>query len=479
MRNPRCVGGVAWRPWRTFLVACLLACILAAMPTAARAGDEPLKAQFDALAEPLVSQGYAAGVTVAVVREGGTTILSYGKVALGSKVAPDARTVFPIGSVTKLFTTLLLAEEARRGRVGLQDPLESHLPRLVRMHRLPGRSMTLEDLATHSAGFPRMPDNWSPANPYNPCADYTVEMLYQYLATCRLTREPGQAYEYSNVGSGLLGHLLARREGKSFEALLLERVCLPLGMTSTRITLQADQFSRAVQGQDLVATPMPRWEWQDSLAGYGALCSTPEDMAKFLRAEMGLGGAGASSLMQAMASTQRPLRPEADRAWKIGLGWHVSPDGTLLWHDGGIYGAYAFVGINKATGTGIAWLSNSNLWQLPPLLGRLQAVLKGERVAPLRLQRLVRVSPGSLDACTGTYEKQAGSTFTVRKEDDTLVMSVGNSSTGVSLWPTSDREFVMLETEGLSATFTTDEQGKVDSLRLRSPDRETVARRIR
>ena len=146
-------------------------------------------------------------------------------------------TVFEIGSGTKVFTSLLLADMAHRGEVALDDTIGKYLPPDVKMPERNGRSITLVDLATHTSGLPRLPTNLSPKDPNNPYADYSVEQFYQFLSTYQLTRDIGSQYEYSNLGGGLLGHILALRAGMSYEALVESRICDPLGMNSTRITL--------------------------------------------------------------------------------------------------------------------------------------------------------------------------------------------------------------------------------------------------
>ncbi len=101
----------------------------------------------------------------------------------------------------------------QRGEVALTDPVAKYLPPEVKMPERGGKQITLEDLATHTSGLPRMPTNFTPKDPANPYADYSVEQMYQFLSAYQLTRDIGSQYEYSNLGGGLLGHALARRAG--------------------------------------------------------------------------------------------------------------------------------------------------------------------------------------------------------------------------------------------------------------------------
>ena len=122
----------------------------------------------------------------------------------------DANTVFEIGSATKVFTSLLLADMVTRGEVRLSDPVSRYMPAGVRIPERGGRSITLEDLATHRSGLPRMPMNFFTPNQTDPYRAYSTKDLYRFLAWYPLPRDIGTEYEYSNLGAGLLGHAPAR-----------------------------------------------------------------------------------------------------------------------------------------------------------------------------------------------------------------------------------------------------------------------------
>ena len=105
--------------------------------------------------------------------------------------------MFEIGSVTKVFTTLLLQDMLERGEMRLGDPVAKFLPASVKVPVRGGREITLLDLATHTSGLPRLPDNLTPKADENPYADYTAEQLYAFPALdYTLTRDIGAKYEY-------------------------------------------------------------------------------------------------------------------------------------------------------------------------------------------------------------------------------------------------------------------------------------------
>lgn len=219
-----------------------------------------------------------------------------------------------------------------------------------------GRQMTLQDLVTHTSGLPRLPSNLKPRRPANPYADYSVDQLYEFLSTYQLTRDIGSEYEYSNVGGGLLGHCLALRAGMEYEALVRARICEPLGMNSTCITLSLEMKARCATGHNVALESVPMWDFP-SLAGAGALRSTADDLLIFLAANLAY---TSSSLSQAMATQLRVRRPTHFPALDVAFGWHVLKRNghELINHDGGTGGFRLFVGFDQENGTGIVALSN-------------------------------------------------------------------------------------------------------------------------
>lgn len=228
------------------------------------------------------------GLVIGVVFPGGRRVFGYGRRGgEGGDSSPDQDTIFEIGSITKVFTAALLADMARRGEVRLDDPVQRYLPAGVQVPTRGGRAITLLHLATHTSGLPRLPGNLGRtvrdrANPY---AHYTVDDLYAFLNGCRLARVPGERYAYSNLGAGLLGHVLALRAGMGYEALVTRRLCGPLGMMDTAVTLSPEQRGRLAQGHAASDEPVPLWDLP-MLAGAGALRSTARDMLAFLAANL-------------------------------------------------------------------------------------------------------------------------------------------------------------------------------------------------
>ena len=267
------------------------------------------------LADRIDAQQQSVGIVVGVLEPGGRRVLSYGHPAKGDPRRVDGDTVFEIGSITKVFTALLLSDAVERGEVSLSDPVSRYLPASVKVPQR-GRAITLGDLASHVSGLPRLPTNMASTNPRNPYADYTVDQLYAFLSGYELPRDAGAQDQYSNLGGGLLGHVLALRAGMSYEALVESRITRPLGMTSTRITLSDDMRGRLASGYDATLQPASNWDLP-TLAGAGALRSTVNDLLLFLSAAMGERPTPLAKAFAAMttAAARPGRRPRSRSPW--------------------------------------------------------------------------------------------------------------------------------------------------------------------
>jgi serine-type D-Ala-D-Ala carboxypeptidase/endopeptidase len=270
----------------------------------------------------------------------------------------DGNTIFEIGSATKVFTALLLAEAVRRGEVAYTDPVAKHLPADVRMPTRGAKIITLDDLVTHTSGLPRLPNNLAPKDMSNPYADYSVKQLYDFLSSYELTRDIGERYEYSNLGVGLLGHVLARRAGVDYETLVSQRITGPLGMKSTVVTLTPALRGRLATGHNAQLQPAANWDIP-TLAGAGAIRSTANDMLRFLSAAIGLEQTPLAPSMKALFDLRRPT---GTPALEIARGWHIlSPRGVdIVWHNGGTGGYRSFMGFNAKERRGVVALSNTS-----------------------------------------------------------------------------------------------------------------------
>ena len=304
------------------------------------------------------------GLVVGAVTSGGERfVVPVGRLRAPDGPTPRADSLFEIGSVTKVFTALLLAEAVTRGELALETPLADVLPE-VQVPTRDGVAITLEHLATHSAGLPRNPVPLSTAllaqwraRSGDPWEAVDRAALLAALAGTTLRRTPGTGrFAYSNLGAGVLGHALVAAAGsRDFEELVRSRVCGPLGLADTVVVPDREQTEREAVGHRSRRRPTGHWRVA-GLPGAGALRSTAADMLTFLQAQL---HPDAGPLGPAIGLTHQERRP--GRRLGIGLGWlrvPVQRDQVLLWHNGGTGGFRAFAGFLPAAGVGVVALAN-------------------------------------------------------------------------------------------------------------------------
>ena len=309
------------------------------------------------LAERIDNLHQGVGIVIGIVDHTGPRFISYGKFGLDDPRPVDEDTVFEIGSVTKIFTSTILADMVQRGEVSLNDPVAKYLPLNVKMPRHAGKQIVLLDLATHTSGLPRMPTNVSPKNLENSLADYTVLNLFEFLSGFQLKRNIGSKFEYSNLGVGLLGQALAGRAGMDYEAMVKARVTSPLGMDNTGIALTQTMQAHFAKGYDWTRAPAPPWDIP-ALAAAGALRSNARDLLIFVAANLGYLDSPLAPAMHSMIKVRR----KAEDGYDISLGWIVATrrGRQIFWHDGATNGYQAFAGYDAKSKVGIVALSNMN-----------------------------------------------------------------------------------------------------------------------
>lgn len=321
----------------------------------------PLKDAIDLLVEkrvrPYMQQGNTAGLVLAIVYKGRVCTYSYGTVNKTRQALPDPqKTLFEIGSVTKTFTSLLLAEAVVTGQMILNDPINLYLPDSIPAIQFQGLPVTLKQLANHTSGLPRLPENIfiGKVDPLDPYKHYTTDLLYCFLKNYRPAIMPGTTFSYSNTGAGLLGNLLERRLGYSFEQLIVNRICKPLKMKHTFITLDASAQKNFAQGYNEKGEATAPWNLA-SLEGSGAIRSTLNDMIIYIQAQLG----NNNPLKKAIELSHQPTFQ--GRQQSMGLGWHIDTNNNnnFLHHSGGTGGFRSFVGFDQACQFGVVILSNA------------------------------------------------------------------------------------------------------------------------
>ncbi len=335
--------------------------LVAKSPQVARGQPAPV---VDSIGQALV-ENHPGGAVIGLLRGDTTAVHAFGAVDSTGR-RPTARTLFEMGSVTKTFTGLLLADAIERGEVERSTPVTTLLPDSVTVGTADSTTVTLGHLATHRSGLPRLPSNLgATARPGDPYAAYGDSALYAFLDDYTLSRAPGAKYEYSNLGMGLLGQLLARRADTTYAALVRRRITGPLGLSDTRIRLTDAQHSRFAQGHTRAGAPTSPWHF-GALAGAGALRATATDLIAYLRAHRHALTADPDTTTALQRAMRRAatIRAATDRENTcIGLGWHQSArDGhEVLWHNGGTGGFRSFVALDRETGHGVVVLVSAAL----------------------------------------------------------------------------------------------------------------------
>lgn len=340
----------------------------------------PTEPQPDSLEEEIdgIATQYArVGAMIGVInKQQEKLVFSYGTKSIHSDEAPDANTVFEIGSITKTFTCTLLADMYLAGQFS-DDTVGHYLPaEEVTMPSRDGVEIRFIHLATHTSGIPRsprdtdfpFPQGYDPLDPY---AAYTTEHIYNYLTNyCILEFTPGTWWLYSNTGMGLLGHIVGLVDGTSYETVLEREIFEVLAMDNSSLFLTEQQMNNLALGHDSNRNIVPNWNAQDIFQGCGFIKTSLNDMFKYLEANLGL--------------IETPLRDAMDLAHEaqfhqgslgdIGLAWYILEldDGQVITYHGGGTGGYdAYLGFNKSLSTGAIVLFNAKVQESILVIGEL------------------------------------------------------------------------------------------------------------
>lgn len=332
------------------LITCLLSFLVLSITAQSDLSPELIKNIEERIAYQL-----NPSIVIGVVDKDGPRYYNFGGKTLGASDA-DEHTIYEIGSVSKTFTGILLADQVRRGSMKLTDPIKNYLPERVELPTYKGKEITLGHLADHTSALPRMPDNFNPSDPANPYADYTPELLYEFLSNVQLQREIGSEFEYSNLAQGLLGHILELHTGRTFDELMYERICVPLGMHETAVKLNPTMKQNLATPYNGV-TEASNWDIK-TLTGAGGVRSSVADMLLYLQANLGL---TESPLYPAMQMSHRPRHNKLGNNG-IGLAWFIEPsddDGLIIQHGGATGGYLTFAAMDMVNKKGVIVFTNT------------------------------------------------------------------------------------------------------------------------
>lgn len=320
--------------------------------------DHPITGKAEALVREHFSKPFPHSVTIGILENGNQFYLGQGQ----PQGFDYSSAIYEAASITKVFTTTLLCLLEQQGKLNRSDTIGQYIPEVAGNRKI--SAITLEQLGSHTSGLPRLPAGlkFVMTNKLNPYEHYNEEQLLKDLPKCRPSA-PGR-YEYSNLGVGLLGYILARCTGRTLEELVKEEICGPLFMEDTTFVLSSAQQQRLLPVYTANGKEVPHWDL-GALAAAGGLRTTARDLLQFAKANTGM---GAASVVAAMKAAQQP-RLRIRRNDEVGLGWMIRTGvyhDRMHWHNGGTYGSSSFIGFHREKNMAVIVLSNNGSFALKP-----------------------------------------------------------------------------------------------------------------
>jgi serine-type D-Ala-D-Ala carboxypeptidase/endopeptidase len=419
-------------------------------PTAAPDSDPdgPHRIAVAALVQPFIDAQVATSIVVGLYDAGKLEIYGFGTGAAGKP--PTGHSLYEIGSLSKIYTSLLLADAVQRHELELDTPLSELLPPGVTAPTKDKVAITLRELALHASGLPKMPPSRAAAeHAPDPYVGYDEDALYQDLVRTELADAPGTKITYSDYGIGVLGFAVAHKIGKSYADALTARVLTPLGMHDTFVHVPEAARARVVQGTNDDLQPVPAWTW-GPLAGAGGVISSVHDQLALIAAE--IDAASDSAVVDPLAkagSPRHPLGPvfkltQEEQLKSAGanesLGWEIDTNGRY-WHNGSTGGYHSFIGFDPKTRRGLVIVASSAVTIVDRLVDLLYKVAAGDTVTPP-----VFPTAAALAAYVGRYDF-GGTPIEVTLDKRLYIQGPGEPK--VRLVPLSDHEFWIEKLQGV------------------------------
>lgn len=423
-------------------------------------GSEVSTVNLTAVADKLqqaVDRELVRGAVVAAYDSGAVTYKGVGVTAKGSSDPPTKDTVFEIGSITKVFTALLVQTLVQEEELSWDSTLKESLP-LPTLEFANNRvqEITLRELAIHSSGLPRLPANMQPSDLLDPYIDYSAEQLLSFV----LDYDPetlDKTQVYSNLGFGLLGAIAAY--GVDYDELMRSNIFEPLEMTNSYVEHTPENQQMLIPGYSRGAT-MPNWNF-DVMVGAGGVLSTAEDLMKFVSRNIETSD---SPIDKSLSNLREP-----QVAPNQGLGWalmHSDGGKPVYWHAGATGGYVSFLAISPEESKGWVILAASTESALINEMG-------------VSFFRASQQSTGvDLSPYVGVFELSPNLNITFSDRDGQLF----GQASGQQEFPLthSDGRSFNFELGGISITFgePSDENGQAQELEWSQRGHTISAKRI-
>jgi len=398
------------------LVLLLLLVVLGSVPVIAEENFKYEK-KIEKLVEPYLKHNKINAVSVGVISKGQIWKKHFGTLDGKGTPAPNDKTLYEIGSISKVFTSLLLADAVVSKQLKLDDPISTIMKELAKKNPKLGNQITFLQLSHHTSGFPKMPPNIKPADSANPFAGYDRQMLTSYLLNAKLKQKPGEGYEYSNLGVGLLGDLLSRQAGVSYETLLKQKLTGPLKMTDTSLTLSPQQLARFAAPHNAAMFADKAWDF-DALAGCGAIRSNVDDMLLFAEASL---NPPEGKLGKTIQLAWKQHKPASGKNRAMGLGWMIAGDRTTRWHNGQTGGYQSMILVNRPLKSATVLLCNTAGSNADTLAEQIFQTIVGMNVQPRSFDKENRIDPKVAKRLEGKYQLAPTVVMTIKVKNGRMM----------------------------------------------------------
>jgi len=380
-----------------------------------------------------VEFGLSQSIIIGLYENGEVDYFRYGVTDIIGDKTPNKDTVFEIGSISKVFTSTLLATKVAAGQLQLADPVKKHLPQSCRSDKT--ASITLEMLATHHSGLPRMPSNHEPQYYKLKPVGYTRNDLCDYLINADELSQVGIEYSYSNLGMGLLGVILETNSGQSLNALLNRNIFDKLGLDNSGIGASNVDASKLAQGHHgVIRTPASP---NGALDGAGAVLSTAQDLIKFMRAHF----KDKKTPLDNAFDLTLASRKSAWEGTEIGLGWHIQENDLgeiTYWHNGSKGGFHGFIAMDIHKKKAIVVLANSGGDGNDDIGFHLMN--SSYPIKPTPTYKQVKLDDSLLNQYQGIFDTEFGVPIEITKHDGQLKATFGEQF-ALNIYPRNENTF--------------------------------------
>ncbi|REA62332.1 hypothetical protein DSL64_08680 [Dyadobacter luteus] len=323
--------------------------------------NNPLQSEMDSAVQKAFADNLemldSPGISIGVLKDGKTSYYGYGETALGSGVVPNENTYFEIGSITKTFSAIAIAEMLLKEQKEIETPVRSYLPSELPTLQRGGVEITFKHLLTHTSGLPRMPNNFSPITAYEA---YSKAKLYQYLYNIQLESVPFTKYNYSNTGFGILGDILERHYNSSYSDLMSNQLFGPLNLKDTKVEFEKTDLNRWATGYSK-GRKTDYWKNMNAMNGAGVIKSTAKDLLLYAKVNL---SPPDNILGKAIKLTHRKafedIYGEQALAWVMSAS-RKNSDKRILWHNGGTGGFNSWLYLNEENNSALVILFNSSI----------------------------------------------------------------------------------------------------------------------